>query len=1209
MNIANDNRPLRGLFRFLMLLVVAVYLVAVAKLWRDNLDANRVALTHVNSMLVQGVRTTLKGHELILRGLGGQLVSMGALDDPARGRELVERMRDIDPGMVGFGLARPDGQLVLVSGIPDGEPLPNLAARDPDDHSFDAVTKDDALRVGRPYFFARLGRWVVPIRVPIHDAAGMMVAVMTAGYTIEGGTTAWSNIALPPAVRVVLLGDEYYPVYLQPLIDAPRDEALRQAYGQPIAAGTRDQIATLTAPEGFVRMYLPRLGSDHYVAYSRLPEYDLYAAAFVPRAAIIDGWLQRLLMPTAMLLVVVAGGALGYRRAASRQAASQAEVGRLTAWQQAVLDGAEYSIISTDRDGVIVGFNRAAQRMLGYSPDEVVGRHTPAIIHDPDEVERRAVELSAELGEPVEAGFEVFVARARRGRADEREWTYVRKDGSRFPVRLSVTPLVAADGQVIGFMGIAADLSEQQAIRADLRDSEARYQVLFERAGDSIFVVRDGHFVDCNAATLAMFGCTREQIIGSTPDAHSPPLQPDGHDSHDRAMGLIAAAASGRVQFFEWQHRRCDGSLFDAEVSLNAVEIAGQRHLIATVRDVSARKRDEAELDRWRQEVLARNESLRLLNGLSQRLHGTRGLDGILQETGAMLLGLSGTPHVAIYLLDRERGVLELAFDHGFEGQLTQFGATLPLAGSLSGLALQRGEPLCTSDIAGDERVEPALRDPLLRVGTTSGVVVPLIWQGEPLGTINLAYERACTQGDIERETLASLSNTVALAIINVRHLDSLAFQARHDVLTGLANRARLHERFEEIAERTFEAGGEVALLLLDLNHFKEINDTLGHHIGDRVLTQIGPRLREFCGDRCDLISRLGGDEFAVLVCDGPDGEGPTGVAHQVAAALDQPFLVEGIQVRLGASVGVACYPEHGSDSHALLRAADVAMYQAKQLSQGVCIYNYQSDEYSTERLALANELVQAVCENQLLLHYQPKIDIASGLTVGFEALVRWQHPRRGLLYPGAFIDLVEMSEVVHPFTAAVVDLAIAEKRRLRDLGFVQPVAVNLSARNLLDERCLATLEDALARHGVPAAEVELELTETAVMHDPDGASEMMRRFTDLGMKASIDDFGTGYSSLVYLRKLPISALKIDRSFVSHMLDNEQDRSIVGSTVALAHNLNLGVVAEGVEDDETLALLREMGCDQAQGFGLCRPKPLDQLIEWLSSERQTAASG
>ena len=399
-----------------MLLVVAVYLVAVAKLWRDNLDANQVALTHVNSMLVQGVRTTLKGHELILRGLGGQLVSMGALDDPARGRELVERMRDIDPGMVGFGLARPDGQLVLVSGIPDGEPLPNLAARDPDDHSFDAVTKDGALRVGRPYFFARLGRWVVPIRVPIHDAAGMMVAVMAAGYTIEGGTTAWSNIALPPAVRVVLLGEDFYPVYLQPLIDAPRDEALRQAYGQPIAAGTRDQIATLTAPEGFVRMYLPRLGSDHYVAYSRLPEYDLYAAAFVPRAAIIDGWLQRLLMPTAMLLVVVAGGALGYRRAASRQAASQAEVGRLTAWQQAVLDGAEYSIISTDRDGVIVGFNRAAQRMLGYAPDEVVGRHTPAIIHDPDEVERRAVELSAELGEPVETGFEVFVARARRGR-------------------------------------------------------------------------------------------------------------------------------------------------------------------------------------------------------------------------------------------------------------------------------------------------------------------------------------------------------------------------------------------------------------------------------------------------------------------------------------------------------------------------------------------------------------------------------------------------------------------------------------------------------------------------------------------------------------------------------------------------------------------------------------------------------------------------
>ena len=260
--------------------------------------------------------------------------------------------------------------------------------------------------------------------------------------------------------------------------------------------------------------------------------------------------------------------------------------------------------------------------------------------------------------------------------------------------------------------------------------------------------------------------------------------------------------------------------------------------------------------------------------------------------------------------------------------------------------------------------------------------------------------------------------------------------------------------------------------------------------------------------------------------------------------------------------------PEHGSDSHALLRAADVAMYQAKQLSQGVCIYDYQSDEYSTERLALANELVQAVSENQLLLHYQPKIDIASGLTVGFEALVRWQHPRRGLLYPGAFIDLVEMSEVVHPFTAAVVDLAIAENGACATsasaAGGCQPVGTQPAGRTLPGDP-----EDALAGTACRAAEVELELTETAVMHDPDGASEMMRRFTDLGMKASIDDFGTGYSSLVYLRKLPISALKIDRSFVSGHARQRAGPQHRRFDRGAGPQPQPGGGGRGVEDDET----------------------------------------
>jgi EAL domain-containing protein (putative c-di-GMP-specific phosphodiesterase class I) len=322
-------------------------------------------------------------------------------------------------------------------------------------------------------------------------------------------------------------------------------------------------------------------------------------------------------------------------------------------------------------------------------------------------------------------------------------------------------------------------------------------------------------------------------------------------------------------------------------------------------------------------------------------------------------------------------------------------------------------------------------------------------------------------------------------------------------------------------------------------------------------------------------------------------------LVDKLIEALRTPFPIGGIEARVGVSVGVAGYPEHGGDSHALLRAADVAMYQAKKMGLGMLVYDRAFDNYSEDRLALANELTHAIQDGQLRLHYQPKIDLAGGATVGFEALVRWQHPRRGLLYPGDFISLVEMSEIIHPFTQAIVDLAVADKRHLRDLGFRQPVAINLSARNLLDARCYSNLEAALKRHQLSASEIDLELTETAFMHDPDGATELMKRFAEMGTHVAIDDFGTGYSSLIYLRRLPIQALKIDQSFVTHMRENEQDRAIVRSTIALAHNLKLTAIAEGVEDAETLALLREMGCDQAQGYGLCRPQPLDRLIDWL----------
>jgi diguanylate cyclase (GGDEF)-like protein/PAS domain S-box-containing protein len=1193
------NNPLRGLFRALVGFFLLTYLLAIV--W-NGIEAKRdaeVQLRYIRSTLVENTRTTLRNYELVLRGLGSELVEQGALATPARGRALIERMGSIDPGMAGLGLARADGQLVLVSGVPDNVKLPNLLQQAESRDSFRKTLASGHLEIGRPYYMKLLALWVIPVRVPISDAQGKPVAVMTAGYSIDGGTALLANTNLPPDVEIALLRDDDHLQYLHPLPAGPKQATYQAVYQQPVHPKTIRQLAAVRHGKGVMTIDLPRHEGLHHLAYQHIDEYGLLAGAFVPWKSIVLDWLQRILLPSLLLLVALVGGTLIYRRALARQTESDAVVMQLSAWQQAVLEGADYSIISTDITGTIVSFNAASQRMLGYTADEIIGKTTPAIFHDPDEVRMRAIELSNELGEPIEPGFDLFVAKARRGQAEEREWTFLHKDGSRFPVRLSIAPLHGANGAIEGFIGIAADLSEQKQAQARLRDSEAHYRILFEQASDSIFMMQGDRFVDCNPATLDMFGCTRDQIVGTTPYRFSPRYQPDGSLSEEAAQARIKAAFAGETQVFEWQHQRLDGTPFDAEVTLNIIMIGGQAHILATVRNISLRKKAEAELAQSRQALIEGNENLRLINQLSTHLHASLELDDILKQAMDALLGLSHAPNIAIYLLSPDGVRLNLVASRGFEKNILQLGADLPVVGSLSGLALANRHWMVSDDFSTDERLQPDLRGALLAADLHSAIVIPLIYHEQLLGSINLVYGEHRVFSEVELETLNAFSNTVALAIANSRHIVSLAFQARHDSLTALPNRTVLHQELAERVER--HPGKTSALLLLDLDRFKEINDTLGHHVGDHLLTQIGPRLELTLAGLHPLICRLGGDEFAVLLTGLADKNTVLEFAQRVTDALRRPFMIEGVALQIGGSIGVAFYPEHGDSSHALLRSADVAMYQAKSLTAGVVVYDRSYDTYSPERLVLANELTHALQNGEMVLHYQPKLDIASGQVIGFEALARWQNPRLGMLYPDAFIHLVEMNEVIHPFTQTILNLALADKRRLHDLGYPQPVAINLSARNLMDARFLSNLEQAIASHDLPHQEVELELTETALMHDPDSSITLLQVIAALGVNIAVDDFGTGYSSLAYLRRLPLSALKIDRSFVMGMADNAQDATIVRSTVALAHGLGLNVIAEGVETAELLAMLKEMGCDQAQGYHLSHPLPLDALIDWLQA--------
>jgi diguanylate cyclase (GGDEF)-like protein len=420
--------------------------------------------------------------------------------------------------------------------------------------------------------------------------------------------------------------------------------------------------------------------------------------------------------------------------------------------------------------------------------------------------------------------------------------------------------------------------------------------------------------------------------------------------------------------------------------------------------------------------------------------------------------------------------------------------------------------------------------------------------------------------------------------------------QANHDELTGLPNRKFLLERLDQALGEA--AGRRVGLFLLDLDRFKEVNDTLGHQMGDRLLEHVATRIRGALRPQ-DLVARLGGDEFAVLLPSVPDAAAATEVALRIQSALAEPFRFEGVLLELEASVGIALYPDHGADVQQLQRSADVAMYLAKEERSGVEVYSSDKDRNSTTRLGLLGSLRQGIDGGQLELHYQPKVSLGYGAVVGVEALVRWRHPHRGLIFPDEFIPLAEHSGLMHRLTAHVVDTALAQAAEWWALGLEIPVAVNVSARDLHASMLAEVVDRGLTVHGLPSHALRLELTERVLMSDPARVGDTLAALEQLGVRLSLDDFGTGYSSLVLLQRLPVTEIKVDQSFVKRLGTSPDDAKIVRSIVDLAHALGIEAVAEGVETEEVWDMLGNLGCDSAQGWYVSRPLPAERATEWL----------
>jgi diguanylate cyclase (GGDEF)-like protein len=430
-------------------------------------------------------------------------------------------------------------------------------------------------------------------------------------------------------------------------------------------------------------------------------------------------------------------------------------------------------------------------------------------------------------------------------------------------------------------------------------------------------------------------------------------------------------------------------------------------------------------------------------------------------------------------------------------------------------------------------------------------------------------------------------------------------YQAYHDHLTGLPNRLLFRERLGEAIDAAAADERRIAVMLMDLDHFKEINDSLGHHVGDQLLAAVGPRLANTLRED-DLMARLGGDEFGVLVPDVSDDETAISIARRLIEGLHHPVTVEELDLDVSASIGISFYPDHATDADSLLRHADVAMYASKEAGTPYEIYDERVDTHKPELVMLVSQVRPGIDQGQFRMYYQPKIRLADGRVAGAEALIRWHHPALGRLAPGDFLPLIEKTVLLQPLTHWALNDVLRTWRRWSEDGIRIPVAVNVSPRTLLDADLPEVVGHLLERWGVPPRFLRLELTENFLVADSGRSDTVLHGLSQVGVGLSIDDFGTGFSSLSYLKRLPIEEIKVDRSFVSHMLERVEDFTIVRATVELGRNLGLRVVAEGVQDRDTFDRLGDFGCDEAQGFYISRPLEPEDFWEWMSTREMSA---
>lgn len=745
----------------------------------------------------------------------------------------------------------------------------------------------------------------------------------------------------------------------------------------------------------------------------------------------------------------------------------------------------------------------------------------------------------------------LHVAKREQGLQKAEVWKHRRKDGTLLDVEIISHDLHFRGAEAM--LVAAYDITEHRRAKEMLEESESRYRALFYDSPDAYWLLDEKGFFDCNSAGLKMFGFSNKAEFKHPADV-SPPAQPDGTPSRIAAEEKIAAAYRNGKERFEWLHQRKNGEVFFADVSLAALRLNGRHVLLASVRDISERKRAE--------------EALEFKTTLLEAQAETT-IDGILvvDDAGSVVLA---------------NKQFETQFAVPYE--ILRSGDDFPVMKHLMHKMENPDSFVQRAKYLYSHRYEKGRDELKLKDGRTfDRYSAPLI-DSKGLHRGRIWYFRDIT----ERKA----------AEVRIQH------QAYHDVLTDLPNRALLQDRLLKALAGARRTGHKVAVLFLDLDYFRLINDSLGHTLGDQLLKDVAERLKG-CIREQDTASRVGGDEFVIALSDIKDTADAISTAARIVDSIGQRFRVHGHSLSTSCSIGISLFPDHGKDSEALIKYADQALSSAKESGRNSFrLFSDDLNKHSVDQWNLDSALHLALERKEFSLVYQPQMEILSGKITGLEALIRWKHPELGMVPPDRFIPIAERNGLILPIGEWVLRTACGQARKWYENGSQEAsVAVNVSSVQFRQEGFCDLVKSVLEQTGLPPRLLELELTESLLMSNADVMISVLQQLREMGIKIAIDDFGTGYSSLSYLKQFRVNKLKIDRSFILDIALNPDDASITTAIVSMAKGLGLKVIAEGVENDEQLSFLRELQCDEVQGYLFSKPISTSETSDLLHHKR------